>query len=538
MIFIIYPHQLFRNLSNLTGKKVLLVEEPLFFTQYNFHIQKLVMHRASMKFYAEYLKQNAVEVVYFEDESYLALYATHEVFIYDVVDDYLFRKISAHFTNLHVLPNPNFLNAEDTTTFFHSYYINRRQEQNILLDGQKKPLGGKWSFDSENRKKLPKDVAIPEDICFQNRYIDEAKLYCKKFDTVGKCNDIYFPTTFMEAKIVFEFFLEKKFYLFGDFQDAITKEDSFLFHSNISSALNCGLLDLRYVIERVIAHTEVPLNAKEGLLRQIIGWREFMLSCYKHKAVEMRNVNFFDFKNKMPKKVLEGKTTLEPLDAVMVKVGKTAYAHHIERLMILGNIFTLLEIHPNEVHSFFMANFIDAYDWVMVANVYGMSGYSDGGSITTKPYIASSHYILKMSNYKKGPWCEVLDSLYWAFMSKYSHKFADNPRMKMQLALLEKMDKEKLQNHLQRAKEFKISLGLYSIEESDTSRLIEMAWQDRTTFDTIKEQYGYTENQVIKMMRKLMKKSSFKMWRERMQGRKTKHLKKCEHKPQRFQGPW
>jgi deoxyribodipyrimidine photolyase-related protein len=460
MIFILYPHQLFSNITDLENKKVLLIEEPLFFTQYAFHAQKLLMHRASMKFYEAYLMQHNIEVEYFEDESYLRLYASHEVSIYDVVDDYLYKKIAKNFENLTVLKNPNFLNASDKTTFFHSYYINRRKETNILLDDERKPLGGKWSFDESNRKKLPKDITLPTDLCFENKYLTEAKHYCKKFSCVGECEDVYFPTTFAEAKIVLEFFLEKKFSHFGDYQDAMSEGESFLFHSNISSALNIGLLDLEYVLHKVLSYSDVPLNAKEGFLRQIIGWREFMLSNYKHRGVAMRNANFFGFTNKIPQKVLEGKSSLLPLDDVIQKLHKTAYAHHIERLMVLGNIFTLLEIHPNAVHDFFMANFIDAYDWVMVGNVYGMSGYSDGGSITTKPYIASSNYIMKMSNYKKGPWCAVLDALYWNFMHKYSHTFEENPRMKMQLALLKKMPQEKLQEHLQRAKEFQKSLGL------------------------------------------------------------------------------
>lgn len=460
MIFILYPHQLFQNIKHLQNKKVLLIEEPLFFTQYDFHSQKLVMHRASMKFYEEYLKQNNIEVAYYEDESYLSTYALHSVSIYDVVDEYLYKKISKNFEKLRVLKNPNFLNPTDNTTFFHSYYMHRRKDKNILLTDEGKPLGGKWSFDESNRKKLPKDIITPVDLCFENKYLDEAKIYCKKFASLGECEDIYFPTTFIEAKIVLEFFLEKKFNHFGDYQDAMSKGKSFLFHSNISSALNIGLLDLEYVIQRVTDYPEVPINAKEGFIRQIIGWREFMLSTYKYSGTKMRNANFFGFKNKIPQKVFDGETSLLPLDDVIQKLHKTAYAHHIERLMVLGNIFTLLEIHPNAVHDFFMAHFIDAYDWVMVGNVYGMSGYSDGGSITTKPYIASSNYILKMSNYKKGPWCAVLDALYWNFMHKYAYKFENNPRMKMQLALLNKMPQEKLQEHLQRAKEFQKSLGI------------------------------------------------------------------------------
>lgn len=180
-----------------------------------------------------------------------------------------------------------------------------------------------------------------------------------------------------------------------------------------------------------------------------------MLVIYKDDGVHLRNSNFFEFRNKIPFKILEGKSGITPLDDCIKKLNKSAYSHHIERLMILGNLFLLLEIKPNSVYEFFMKYYIDAYDWVMIGNVYGMSGFSDGGSITTKPYISSSNYIIKMSDYKKSEsWCEIVDALYWRFLHKYSSKFEKNPRMKMQIALLNKMSEEKLQKHLKIADEF------------------------------------------------------------------------------------
>lgn len=538
MNFLLFPHQLFRDVSLLQGRRVLLIEESLFFSQYAFHVQKIILHRASMKAYEAYLLHQGIDVVYVEDSRDLASYQQSDVAMYDVVDFNLQKKLAKLFPHAMVYPNPNFLNVDDATNLLHAFYVKRRKELQLFVDEENKPFGGKWSFDAENRKKIPKDTKIPAALCFENSFVIEAKRYAKKFDTLGSCEDFYYPTTFTEAKIVFEYFLEEKFASFGDYQDAIVEGESFLFHANISSALNIGLLDLHYVIDKVSEYPNVAYNAKEGFLRQIIGWREFMLSVYKDRSVALRNANFFNFANPMPKRVLEAKTGLIPLDATIKKVLQTSYAHHIERLMILGNIFLLLEIEPNAVYEYFMAHFIDAYDWVMVGNVYGMSGFSDGGSFATKPYIASSNYILKMSDYKKGEWCETLDALYWNFLDKYAEKFASNPRMAMQLALLHKMPQEKLQHHRNVAREFKISLGMYELSEEDTSRLIEMAWQDRTPFESIKKLYGMNENQVIKMMRKLMQKSSFVMWRKRMHGRKTKHLKKLDHKPTRFQGPW
>src|SRR5574344_1765139 len=341
-IFILYPNQLFKNLSNFVDKKVLLIEEPLFFTQYDFHIQKLILHRASMKFYENYLKQKNILVEYFEDETYLELYKDEEIFVYELFDNYLEKKVYKNFSNITTIKNPNFINTNDKNKFLHKFYINRRKELNIFMQNGK-PLFDKYSFDEDNRKKLPKDIKIPPTLAFENEFVKE------------------------------------KFENFGFYQDAITKDtkQSFLFHSNISSSLNIGLIDLNELIEKIV-NSKAPYNAKEGFIRQIIGWREFMLRVYEDDGVSLRNSNFFEFKNPIPKKILEAKSNIQILDDTIKKLELTAYNHHIERLMILGNIFLLLEIKPNEVYEFFMKNYIDAYDWVMVGNVYGMSGFIDG----------------------------------------------------------------------------------------------------------------------------------------------------------------
>jgi len=538
MIFLIFPHQLFEDVALLKGKRVLLVEEPLLFTQYIFHKQKLVAQRASMKFYEDFLRKSAIEVFYYEDDSYVREYKDAFVECYDVVDNYLEKRLRKDFANIKFFANPNFIAAQDSEKFLHKYYINRRKSLGILLDTDAKPLGGKWSFDAQNRKKLPKDVKAPPIMLFDNPYVREAKEYVSRFKSVGECEEFYYPTSFDEAKQTLEHFLQRKFASFGEYQDAMKQEESFLFHSNISSALNSGLISLPYVIDRVLRFEDVALNAKEGFIRQIIGWREFMLKIYKDDGARLRNDNFFNAQNSIPKSVLEARTGLVPLDDVMQKLHRTSYLHHIERLMILGNIFLLLEIKPNEVHDFFMRYFIDAYDWVMVGNVYAMALYADGGTYTTKPYMASSNYVLKMSDYKKGEWCESLDGLYWSFLDKHKEKFANNPRMKMQLSLLEKMDEAKLRAHKKAAKDFKDSIGLYDMQESDEDRLVEMAWQDRVPFDIIEQQYGLTENQVKKKMRSLISAKAYKRWRKRVHNRKTKHTAKLDHKPSRFQGPW
>jgi deoxyribodipyrimidine photolyase-related protein len=317
-----------------------------------------------------------------------------------------------------------------------------------------KPLGGKWSFDAQNRERLPKEVLKPSFLIYENEYVIEAREYIKRFVTVGEGETFFYPTSHEEARGLLELFICEKFHAYGTYQDAIDRSDSPLFHSLISSSLNIGLLDLEEVIELAL-NADARYNAKEGFIRQIIGWREFMFSLYKRVSVQQRTTNFFGFNQPMNPILRNGHSGIDPLDRVNAKVLHTGYAHHIERLMIQGNWFLLTETDPDEVYRYFMSHTIDAYDWVMVGNVYGMSQYADGGLITTKPYISSSNYLHKMSYYPKNQgWSKLWDALYWRFMFRYSDRFATNPRMKMQRSLLEKMSPNVLREHCNVGDEF------------------------------------------------------------------------------------
>jgi len=196
-------------------------------------------------------------------------------------------------------------------------------------------------------------------------------------------------------------------------------------------------------------------NGEEGFIRQIIGWREFMFSLYKRLGRRQRTSNFFGFERTLSDQMKNGTSGIVPLDRINTKVLETSYSHHIERLMVQGNLFLLTETAPDAVYRYFMSHYIDAYDWVMVGNVYGMSQYADGGLITTKPYISSSNYLHKMSYYPKNQgWSKLWDALYWRFMFRYSDRFATNPRMKMQRSLLEKMSPNVLREHCNVGDEF------------------------------------------------------------------------------------
>lgn len=333
----------------------------------------------------------------------------------------------------------------------------------MLLEENQKPTGGKWTFDAENRLKYPSGKEIPKTISLPENVFDiEAKEYTEKnyshnYGTVS----FKYPTTYDEALCWFDDFLEHRFKEFGTYEDAIVAEEVLLNHSLLSPLLNTGLLLPSDVIERMIVYAHemgIPFNSLEGFVRQILGWREFIRMVYEFKGREQRTRNFWGFTIKIPVPFWDGTTGIDPVDVTIRKVLKTGYCHHIERLMVLGNFMLLCEFDPDEVYHWFMELFIDAYDWVMVPNVYGMSLFADGGLMSTKPYISSSNYLMKMSNYKKGEWQIVWDGLFWRFIHNHRDFFMKNPRTAMLVKTFNKMDVKKQREHLNRAERFLDSL--------------------------------------------------------------------------------
>jgi deoxyribodipyrimidine photolyase-related protein len=206
------------------------------------------------------------------------------------------------------------------------------------------------------------------------------------------------------------------------------------------------------------ANNLIPLNALEGFIRQIIGWREFIRLVYEREGSRQRTTNFWQFTRKIPKSFWDGTTGIHPLDNVIKKTLTHAYTHHIERLMVVGNFMLLCEFDPNEVYLWFMEMYIDAYDWVMVPNVYGMTQFADGGLMTTKPYISGSNYLMKMGNWEKGEWQAIWDGLFWRFMHVHRAFFLSNPRLGMLVKTFDKMDPEKQKKHLSNAETYLNSL--------------------------------------------------------------------------------
>ncbi|MCZ8217693.1 MAG: cryptochrome/photolyase family protein [Cyclobacteriaceae bacterium] len=479
---IVFPHQLFHTVPFKKNTLIYLIEDELYFAQYRFHVQKLILHRASMKYYASLLTEKGHTVNYIDFNPKQPLEKVFKGFKKDKIEtlhytdthDYLLERRIARYAKgcgleLEKHKSENFLLSPEEFQqqlgkgkkyFMAPFYIQQRKKFKLLLQDDGEPLGGRWSFDEDNRKKLPKNIQLPEVKTFtQNEFVKAARQHINKNfpDTYGSAEAFNYPTTHEEAKAALKDFLEKKMQHFGEYEDAIAKNESVLFHSVLTPALNVGLLSPQQIIDetlRMHAKKKFPINSLEGFIRQIIGWREFMRGVYHFEGVKERKTNFFGFRKKIPASFWKGETGIEPIDDSIKKVLANGYCHHIERLMLLGNFMLLCEFDPDEVYRWFMELFIDAYDWVMVPNVYGMSQYADGGFITTKPYVSGSNYVLKMSDYKKGEWCTVWDGLYWRFLFKHQEIFKKNQRMSMMINLVNKMDKDKLEAHLKVADNF------------------------------------------------------------------------------------
>lgn len=490
-VLLIFPHQLFHDHPglDLQPQRVWLSEDPLFFAdkQYprQFHAQKLILHRASMRHYAQMLADAGHQVDYFEHAtgespvenvlSHAAGEGVTEICVCDVVDFALRNRLNANCKQQSIsltwLQSPGFINTNEQNTdyragkkrwFMADYYRWQRQRLDTLVDDQGQPIGGKWSFDEENRKKIPKrklgEVPALEFPAQSGNTKEAIDYVAKNFPAAfGNGEVLLYPHTHEQASAWLEQFLEQRLADFGPFEDAIVEDHNWLYHSVLTPMLNIGLLTPEQVLSQILDYADkhdTPIASLEGFVRQVIGWREFMRATYTDIGVEMRTTNHWQHHNPMPEVFYDGSSGIVPVDNTIKRVLETGYCHHIERLMVLGGFMFLCEIDPDAIYSWFMELFVDSYDWVMVPNVYAMSQNADGGLITTKPYFSGSNYVRKMSHYPKGDWSDIWDALYWRWIIIHSKDLGKNPRWAMMVRTAEKFDDAKREQHLQTAQEY------------------------------------------------------------------------------------
>lgn len=491
---LIFPHQLFRDHPALQTQphRVALIEDSLFFGdqhhRVSFHKQKLWMHRATMRRYRDRLSDQSQHVLYFDfDETKPPLDTAFarivkdgckRVRIADVHDNILHRRIERlcrqHDLEPEIVSTPAFLNTPAINRdyrdgkkrwYMADFYQFQRRRLDILMNGDQ-PAGDQWSFDAENRKKLPRKMVseIPEIPSIDRDQIDtDAQKYVEKHfpGHPGSIDTLYYPTSHESAEQWLQDFLVQRFDRFGDYEDAIVEKQSWLWHSVLTPMLNVGLLTPQQIVDAAIEHSanhDTPINSTEGFIRQIIGWREFMRATYEDLHVKMRRTNHWQHHRQIPTSFWDGTTGILPVDDCITRVNQTGYLHHIERLMVIGGFMFLCEFDPDEIYKWFMEMFVDSYDWVMAPNAYAMSQNADGGLITTKPYFSGSSYIKKMSHYRHGDWADTWDGLYWRWIWNHRKSLGKNPRWAMMCKMSEKMGDKKRETHLKNAEDFLASL--------------------------------------------------------------------------------
>lgn len=353
------------------------------------------------------------------------------------------------------------------------FYREMRKCTQVLMDGNK-PIKDKWNFDSDNREKLPKNVKPPNPLIFEPDETTQQvlALVADEFsDHFGDLDDFHYAVTRKQALEVLEHFIEQRLENFGRYQDAMVQDEPWMYHSLISFYMNTGLLMPMEVIraaEEAYEQDKAPINSVEGFIRQILGWREYIRGFYWYFMPEYDKKNSLEATRKLPDFFWGAHTDMNCISQSVKQTKEHAYAHHIQRLMVLGNFALLAGLSVKEVNEWYLIVYADAYEWVELPNVSGMVLFADGGKLASKPYAASGAYINKMSNYcqhcrysvkeKTGTQACPFNYLYWGFLNKHKHKFENNPRMAMIYRTMNKMDQEKLGHMLEDADTFLLKL--------------------------------------------------------------------------------
>lgn len=425
---VILPHQLFDPKPHLTPYKssqIILWEHPHYFKhpKYKYNQKRLLLHRASMQYYFNLLKSRKFKVRYVNLNQSPKLPKSYHIF--DPIDK-VTPKLPGKPT---LIESPNFLLTKEHYAkyrkktqkyFFNAFYMWGKKELKILPKVK--------SQDKLNRKSMPKTIKIPKLPSNQGKldqkHIKAGKTYVTKHfkRNYGNLDNFVFPVTHQTARKWLTYFVKHKLDKFGMYQDAIRKDESYMFHSVLSTSINIGLLNPMEVVEALLKQhkkKKVPMNSLEGFIRQLF-WREYQRYCYIYNPFGTKN--FFGNRKKLTKAWYEGSLGIEPVDNAIKRAFDTGYLHHIERLMVIGNYMNLSGISPREGYKWFMEFSCDSYEWVMHQNVLDMVFFVTGGATMRRPYVSSSNYILKMSNYPKGDWADEWDQLYRAFLKRHKQK--------------------------------------------------------------------------------------------------------------------
>jgi deoxyribodipyrimidine photolyase-related protein len=464
------------------GRAVFMREDRELCARFRYHKHKIIFFLSAMRKYAAELRRAGYAVRYERLGDVSGLYEARlikflrergckELDLFEIEDKFFEKRIHAALAEAKIgfraIQSPMFLTsraqlaaelAPPKKPFMKAFYEGQRKRLDILIEKNGSPAGGKWSFDRENRKALPRDHKCPGVPAVELGPIDRevcALVDAEFSDHPGDSQGFWLPTDRLGARRWAREFFRSRLALFGAYEDALSRDWPFLYHSVMTPFLNAGLVTPKECVSAALkaaAEKAIPLNSCEGYIRQVIGWREFMRGIYQNYGEFQERANFFGHSGKLSDAWYSGNSGIEPLDEVIRKALKYGYAHHIERLMVAGSLMLLSGIDPKEAYRWFMEMFVDSSDWVMTPNVYGMALFSDGGLFATKPYICGANYYGKMSGYKAGTWRDGVDGLYWTFIRKHKSQFAQNPRMSMMARAVDKIAPARMR-HLEREAE-------------------------------------------------------------------------------------
>ncbi|MDX1480620.1 MAG: cryptochrome/photolyase family protein [Woeseiaceae bacterium] len=485
-LVVILGNQLFpvEELEKEKGSPIFMAEDLGLCTYVRHHQQKIVLFLAAMRAYRDALGDAGFDVRYEEFDADAGSYekklaaaveasGCRELVYFEIEDKAMEHRMrtfaGVHDLDTRELESPMFLCSrkrfadyldEAKRPFMAEFYKQERRRLGILVDDDGNPEGGRWSYDEENRKKLPRSVEPPE-IAKADRteHVDAVIGLVKEHfaEHPGDADDFWWPTTRDAALEWLDDFLEQRFEDFGPYEDAITKRSRTVFHSVLSPLINIGLLTPAEVLERALDYAgdhDVPMQSIEGFVRQVMGWREFIRGIYRHFDADQEDANHWGHERELTAAWYEGNTGIPPLDDTIRTAQELGWTHHIPRLMVAANLMTLCEIRPQSAWRWFMEMYVDSSEWVMGPNVYGMGLFSDGGIFATKPYICGSNYLRKMSDYGKGDWCDIVDGLYWRFIDKHREFFESQQRLSLMPKALDRLSAERRERIFSAAESF------------------------------------------------------------------------------------
>ncbi len=463
---------------------VLMIESEARTRRFPYQLKKLVLLFSAMRHYAEQLRSSGYQVDYRISSTTPRAIADHirnhhpKEMITMAASEYAGRGFQQHLTKslkipTSIIPNTQFLIGRHNPYpepkpgkryVLEGFYRRIREHFGLLMEANGEPRGGQWNFDKENRRRLPRSAQPAPPKAFEPDAITLEVMaeVDRKFPGVGQVQGFDLAVTHKDAQAAAEDFFEVRLRDFGAYEDAMSSENDTIYHSKLSPYLNIGLLEplsLAKEAERRLDDGQAPLNSVEGFVRQVVGWREYIYWQYWRLMPEISDSNYWEATRSLPNFFWDGNTNLNCLSHVIARALRDGYNHHIERLMVLSNFCLLAGIKPDEVNEWFLKVYIDAYEWVMLPNVFGMGLYADGGQIGTKPYISSANYINKMSDYcpncsfnrklRTGEEACPFNYLYWNFILENEERLRSNPRMgrsMLGLRHINHKDRQKIQD--------------------------------------------------------------------------------------------